>query len=126
MSIYAFVTVLSGNLRRHFIGIINAVRNFNIFCLQVVANGACHSDLWIMEGKAWDVRMQWPIILGHEAAGIVESVGEGVKDFKPGIVVSFPFHDKNTSLGMPYLKYMYKFMYQSTFMGYMMSKQVGN
>lgn len=51
---------------------------------KVVANGACHSDLWIMEGKCWDDRMQWPMILGHEGAGIVESVGEGVTDFKPG------------------------------------------
>ena len=42
-----------------------------------------------MEGKGWDERMQWPMILGHEGAGIVESVGEGVKDFKAGTEVLF-------------------------------------
>lgn len=30
--------------------------------------------------------MKFPAILGHEAAGIVESVGEGVTKFKPGTV----------------------------------------
>jgi len=30
----------------------------------------------------------FPVILGHEAAGIVESIGPGVTNFKPGILIS--------------------------------------
>lgn len=52
--------------------------------IKVIANAACHSDLWVMEGKTWELRNQWPMILGHEGAGVVESVGEGVTCVKPG------------------------------------------
>jgi Zn-dependent alcohol dehydrogenase len=47
----------------------------------VVASGICHSDVNVVKG---DERAQLPIILGHEAAGIVEEVGEGVTHIKPG------------------------------------------
>lgn len=33
--------------------------------------------------------MQWPMILGHEGAGIVESVGSGVTEVKPGTFFHF-------------------------------------
>lgn len=52
--------------------------------IKVIANSACHSDLWVMEGKTWEPRNQWPMILGHEGAGIVESVGSGVTCVQPG------------------------------------------
>jgi S-(hydroxymethyl)glutathione dehydrogenase/alcohol dehydrogenase len=43
--------------------------------------GLCHSDLHIMEGL---YPAPTPIILGHEAAGVIEAVGDDVTDFKPG------------------------------------------
>ncbi len=49
--------------------------------VRVVAAGVCHSDLHFVDGL-WDFPA--PAILGHEAAGIVEAVGEQVTDFSPG------------------------------------------
>lgn len=43
--------------------------------------GLCHSDLSIMNGS---FPAGMPIVLGHEAAGVVESVGEGVRHLAPG------------------------------------------
>ena len=51
----------------------------------MVANALCHSDVSIVDGRSFDPRIKFPIILGHEATGIVESVGEGVTGFGPGI-----------------------------------------
>lgn len=51
----------------------------------------CRSDAYGLSGK--DPNIQYPIILGHEGAGIVESVGEGVTTVKPG--------DKVIPLWMP-------------------------
>lgn len=49
---------------------------------QVVATGVCHTDLYHMfEGMHKD---GFPVVLGHEGSGIVESVGPGVTEFKPG------------------------------------------
>ena len=45
------------------------------------ASGVCHSDLHYVEGK---YRISMPVVLGHEAAGTVESVGEQVSYVKPG------------------------------------------
>jgi S-(hydroxymethyl)glutathione dehydrogenase / alcohol dehydrogenase len=46
-----------------------------------VANGVCHSDYHVMSG---DVPHPLPVVLGHEAAGIVQKVGPGVETVKPG------------------------------------------
>src|SRR5712691_9786010 len=46
-----------------------------------VANGVCHSDLHVMTG---DYPHPLPVVLGHEAAGVVERVGPGVETVKPG------------------------------------------
>ena len=43
--------------------------------------GLCHSDLSVVDG-AFPAAL--PVILGHEAAGVVESIGEGVTGFAPG------------------------------------------
>ncbi|MGX7823701.1 S-(hydroxymethyl)mycothiol dehydrogenase [Actinokineospora sp. 24-640] len=43
--------------------------------------GVCHTDLHYREGGIND---EFPFLLGHEAAGVVESVGEGVSDVAPG------------------------------------------
>jgi S-(hydroxymethyl)glutathione dehydrogenase / alcohol dehydrogenase len=49
--------------------------------VKTMATGVCHSDLHFVDGL---YPMQAPTILGHEGAGIVESVGELVTQFKPG------------------------------------------
>ena len=43
--------------------------------VQVQACGVCHTDLHYREGGITD---DFPFLLGHEAAGIVETVGSGV------------------------------------------------
>jgi len=48
----------------------------------MVATGICHTDEHVLEGNFPDV--DFPVILGHEGAGIVESIGEGVTSVKPG------------------------------------------
>ncbi|XP_040184218.1 alcohol dehydrogenase 1 [Rana temporaria] len=50
--------------------------------VKIVATGICRSDDHVISGALSD--MKFPAILGHEAAGVVESVGEGVTKFKPG------------------------------------------
>ncbi|MEI2820502.1 MAG: S-(hydroxymethyl)mycothiol dehydrogenase [Marmoricola sp.] len=49
--------------------------------VQVQACGVCHTDLHYREGG---INNEFPFLLGHEAAGVVESVGEGVTDVAPG------------------------------------------
>lgn len=49
--------------------------------VRVQACGVCHTDLHYREGGISD---EYPFLLGHEAAGIVESVGAGVSEVAPG------------------------------------------
>jgi S-(hydroxymethyl)mycothiol dehydrogenase len=49
--------------------------------VQVQACGVCHTDLHYREGGIND---EFPFLLGHEAAGVVEAVGPGVTDVAPG------------------------------------------
>ena len=49
--------------------------------VRVQACGVCHTDLHYREGSITD---DFPFLLGHEAAGTVEDVGEGVADVAPG------------------------------------------
>ena len=50
--------------------------------VRIVANGICHSDVWAIEHGNWG--SPFPMLLGHEAAGIVEEVGDGVDHVAPG------------------------------------------
>jgi S-(hydroxymethyl)mycothiol dehydrogenase len=49
--------------------------------VAVKACGVCHTDLHYREGGIND---DFPFLLGHEAAGVVESIGSGVTDLAPG------------------------------------------
>ncbi|MGW7006425.1 S-(hydroxymethyl)mycothiol dehydrogenase [Streptomyces sp. NPDC054933] len=49
--------------------------------VRVQACGVCHTDLHYREGGIND---EFPFLLGHEASGVVESVGEGVTEVAPG------------------------------------------
>lgn len=49
--------------------------------VKVQACGVCHTDLHYREGGIGD---DYPYLLGHEAAGVVEAVGEGVTGVAPG------------------------------------------
>uniref|UniRef100_L2FIE1 Glutathione-dependent formaldehyde dehydrogenase n=1 Tax=Colletotrichum fructicola (strain Nara gc5) TaxID=1213859 RepID=L2FIE1_COLFN len=50
--------------------------------IEIYYTGVCHTDAYTLSGK--DPEGAFPIVLGHEGAGIVESVGEGVTNVKPG------------------------------------------
>jgi S-(hydroxymethyl)glutathione dehydrogenase/alcohol dehydrogenase len=50
--------------------------------VRVVATGVCHTDAFTLSGD--DPEGIFPCILGHEGAGIVEAVGEGVTSVKVG------------------------------------------
>jgi S-(hydroxymethyl)mycothiol dehydrogenase len=50
--------------------------------VRVLACGLCHSDLHVVETKGWGTR--FPILLGHEGAGVVEGVGSDVTLVAPG------------------------------------------
>lgn len=56
--------------------------------IKMVASGVCHSDVHYFTG---DVPREKPIILGHEGAGIIEQVGEGVTSVEVGdhVVLTF-------------------------------------
>src|SRR5262245_38157414 len=49
--------------------------------VRVQACGVCHTDLHYVEGGIGD---DYPYLLGHEAAGVVEAVGDGVTEVAPG------------------------------------------
>ena len=49
--------------------------------VRIEACGVCHTDLHYREGGIND---EFPFLLGHEAAGVVELIGEGVTDLAPG------------------------------------------
>jgi S-(hydroxymethyl)glutathione dehydrogenase/alcohol dehydrogenase len=57
--------------------------------VRVAAAGVCHSDVHLADGLLGPGR--WPMVLGHEGAGVVTSVGEGVETVAPGDHVAFCF-----------------------------------
>ena len=56
--------------------------------IRMAACGVCHSDLSATNGT---IGYPLPLVLGHEGAGVVAEVGEGVTDFAPGdpVITSF-------------------------------------
>lgn len=56
--------------------------------VEIACAGLCHSDLSVINGsRAWPV----PLVLGHEAAGVVRELGSGVVGLEPGDHVVFSF-----------------------------------
>ncbi|MFF5519446.1 Zn-dependent alcohol dehydrogenase [Streptomyces coeruleorubidus] len=53
--------------------------------VAISAAGLCHSDLSVVDGT---IPFPVPVVLGHEGAGVVEAVGEGVTHVAPGDHVS--------------------------------------
>jgi S-(hydroxymethyl)glutathione dehydrogenase/alcohol dehydrogenase len=73
--------------------------------LKTAASGICHSDLHVIEGG---LPVPPPCVLGHEPAGVVEAVGDGVSDFAPGdhvigCLTAFCGVCKLCTAGRPYL-----------------------
>jgi Zn-dependent alcohol dehydrogenase len=87
---------------------IGALRDDEVV-VKLVATGVCHTDITCRSGF---MPMPRPIVLGHEGAGIVESIGKGVKLVKVGdrVVMSFLACGvcPNCQKGMP--SYCYQFM----------------
>ena len=56
--------------------------------VRLASAGVCHSDYHVMKGE-WTLPL--PMVLGHEAAGVVERVGAGVTQVKPGdhVILNF-------------------------------------
>ncbi|GLY71416.1 NDMA-dependent alcohol dehydrogenase [Amycolatopsis taiwanensis] len=56
--------------------------------ISYTASGLCHSDLHLIDN---DIPVRFPIVGGHEGAGVIEDVGPGVTTVKPGdhVVCSF-------------------------------------
>ncbi|GAA1537643.1 propanol-preferring alcohol dehydrogenase [Microbacterium ginsengiterrae] len=53
--------------------------------IDVKAAGLCHSDVGILEDEKWLANMkELPVVPGHETAGVISEVGEGVTDWKVG------------------------------------------
>jgi D-arabinose 1-dehydrogenase-like Zn-dependent alcohol dehydrogenase len=58
--------------------------------VRVEANGICHSDVLTKEGR-WP-GIEYPRVPGHEIAGVVDAIGEGVLPWKPGDRVGIGWH----------------------------------
>src|SRR6266545_3276787 len=56
--------------------------------VKLAASGLCHSDEHLVTG---DIPIPFPVVGGHEGAGVVVEVGPGVKDIAPGdhVVLAF-------------------------------------
>lgn len=58
--------------------------------VRLVASGVCHTDATVLDKT---IPVPYPVVLGHEGAGIVEKVGENISTVKPGdhVVLGFAY-----------------------------------
>lgn len=61
--------------------------------VRVVATGVCHTDLVVLAGH---LPTPFPVVLGHEGAGVVEQVGDGISKVKPGDHVVMTYNSCGT------------------------------
>ena len=82
--------------------------------VKVVATGICHTDLVV---KAGLLPTPMPVVLGHEGAGIVESVGENVTHMKPGdhVVMTFNYCNHCPSCDEEAYSYCHEFFPRNFF-----------
>lgn len=66
--------------------------------------GLCHSDVGVLRDEGWkELLGELPVIMGHEVAGIISEIGEGVTDFKIGDKVAVcPTGPSKTAPGYAY------------------------
>ena len=50
--------------------------------VRIAATAVCHTDLAIYTGEHPGVR--YPVVMGHESTGVIDSIGDGVTGIKPG------------------------------------------
>lgn len=50
--------------------------------VRIAASGVCHSDVWAIQHGNWGA--PWPMMLGHEGAGVIDAIGPGVTSVAPG------------------------------------------
>lgn len=65
--------------------------------VKIKASGVCHTDLHAINGD-WPIKPNLPFIPGHEGAGVVVDVGDGVESVKKGDRVGIPW--LNTACGL--------------------------
>lgn len=71
--------------------------------VDVRAAGLCHTDVGVLEDEGWlSTLVRTPITMGHEVAGVVSAVGEGVTEFTTGDRVGIC---PTTPLGAPGFNY---------------------
>src|ERR1041384_2599547 len=65
----------------------------NDVLIRIDRTGICGTDLHIFSWDAWAQKtIPVPMVVGHEFVGVIERVGDNVKDFRPGDIVSGEGH----------------------------------
>ncbi|MDH5669699.1 MAG: alcohol dehydrogenase catalytic domain-containing protein, partial [Nitrospira sp.] len=62
----------------------------NTVRVKIQACGICHSDMFVKEGH-WP-GLQYPRVTGHEVAGVIDAVGDGVVAWQKGQRVGVGWH----------------------------------
>jgi aryl-alcohol dehydrogenase len=76
--------------------------------VKLVATGVCHTDMVVIAGM---MPTPFPVVLGHEGAGVVEKVGAAVRKVKPGdrVVMTFNSCGQCPSCQAHHISYCHEF-----------------